>query len=293
MRYNLSGNVHQECNLLGLMMEPQEACCTKFGSAHNGYSANPKTSAYNDALKCLTLVDCSCLENGANGCDIAYPLYEDLQNECMMHVEMEGCRSSCAAWVHDGREPIKDVVLDLDDCYCWDFKNETRSAIDNRPIWKANDAKCAEGNPNKWFQRYKNKDYDWWKCWYIHDCVDAATGSWYNPPIRNGIEMWDTECNAKEMASYLAQASNHECRVGGVPRVCDMSQSVDPETGIETPNGIFIDPLTFLTKDEPIDCTVDDFACLPTVSAGVRFGGSLAGVVLGVVSVMVVNTFEF
>jgi hypothetical protein len=298
MRGNISANVDPHCDLNSLMIEPQPDCCTSFATANNGYSADPQTSAYNDALKCLQLADCECV-NGIASSDTAYSsgqggvpglgngvvcrgnekydVYTSLQDECSMHTKHEDCRNSCDQWPHDGAEPIErpSSTPPLADCsLCWDF--DSRSSIYRAPSYMIDKDGCEAGSLQH--TRWKTYEYDWWRCWFDHDCVNPLStngGQSYTPPVRDGVPAWGQECTSAEWAEFDGGDADFDCLVGGVPQFCDATVTVSDE-GIANIPGIYVPGSLNLMKYEDIDCKIDIFACEPTVSAANgRLGMSL------------------
>jgi hypothetical protein len=284
MRHNRSMNVPKGCDLQGLMVEPQPNCCTVFFSKDDGVNIDPQTSAYNDALRCLEMVNCKCVEPEAEDCSATdgtmLDIYKNLEEECYSHTVHSNCRTSCGAWIHDGELPLPNDCKSVDDGGCWEFFPAPKP-----PLYDESAPGCGNSaDLNSPYKRYKWKvvgdsvmaQYDWWQCWYNKHCYTPDGVGVYYPPVRDGVKIYNEGCNAEEQVIHddaIASGASppFDCVPGGIPGYCNTDLAPD-NTGTMVPVGISVPAKSGFIKREPIDCKVDAFACKPTTSSGVTWG---------------------
>jgi len=306
MRHNVSMNVRPACDLSAMLVEPQPSCCTKFGFPDTGKQIDPETSAYNDALLCLEISRCKCLD-GTKECKDTdmHDVYKNLRDECNSHTVHEDCRTSCDVWIHDGAEPIGDRTTG--DCREWDPVDRSSGGCweylpqPSPPVYHEELPQCEPASEA--FKRWRDggsvvngrvevrAEYDWWYCWYSYHCL-FADGRRKYPPLKHEdtnelltaqncttmpcTEAYGVECSAaqqKEHDEAIAdgRTPDFDCDPGGIPQYCDTSFDTTllaDGTVKQEPRGILIPPDT-VVKYENINCKVDKFACEPTVSGTV------------------------
>lgn len=299
MRHNRSLNVPAGCDLQGLMVEPQPECCTKFFSKDDGVNIDPETSAYNDALRCLEMVSCKCVEPEEEECDADTPgsmldIYKNLEEECLMHTTHGKCQTSCGAWIHDGELPLPNDCKSIEDGGCWEYFPAPKP-----PAYRAGSSGCGESadedsNWKRWKWKVVNGDtvmaqYDWWQCWYNKHCYTPDGVGVYYPPVRDGVKIYNEGCTVEEQTIHDDAISSgasppFDCVVGGIPGYCNTDLALD-KNGEMVPVGISVPAKSGFVKREPIDCKVDTYACKATKSSGAKWGAgrNVGGVCLTVV----------